>query len=158
MSRKIRRSVLFSKDVASLMYAYGDVSQPLPETVQCIDELVASYLADICANAYFSAQTVKRNKIKVEDFRFVLRKDPVKLGRAEELIRMNKIITDARKQFDNSEGKSLKRTKDEIDDEHLSPDEDEDLKTASNQTIKRSVGRPRKKTTEIKKRKKDRSS
>lgn len=129
------------------MYAFGDVAQPLSETVQCVDELVASYLADICASAYYSAQTVKRNKIKVEDFRFVLRKDVVKLGRAEELIRMNKVIADARKQFDNSEGKSLKRTKDEGDEEQFSGEEEEDMATpvAHKVAAPRPVGRPRKK-------------
>lgn len=165
MSRRIRKTSLFSKDVASLMYAFGDVAQPLPETVQCIDELVVSYLSDICANAYFSAHTVKRNKIKVEDFRFVLRKDAVKLGRAEELIRMNKVITDARKQFDNSEGKSLKRVKDDGDDDHdhdndhdqdhdhdhMSGDDEEESSMAEAMRVSRPVGRPRKKKTETNK-------
>lgn len=105
------------------MYAYGDVPQPLPETVQCVDELLSSYLADICTYAYKTAQTVQRNKIKVEDFKFVFRNDPIKLGRAEELILMNKVITDARKQFDNTEGKSLKRAKnDEVKDDEEGDD------------------------------------
>lgn len=118
MSRKLKKKNLFSKDIASLLYAYGDSPQPLPETVQCIDELVSAYLSDICISAYRCAQTVHRTKIKVEDFKFVLRKDPVKLGRAEELIMMNKVIADARKQFHNLEGKSMKRVphnNDELD-------------------------------------------
>ncbi|QEU60738.1 Taf13 [Kluyveromyces lactis] len=159
MSRRIRKTSLFSKDVGSLMYAFGDVAQPLPETIQCVDELVVSYLSDICANAYYSAQTVKRNKIKVEDFRFVLRKDEVKLGRAEELIKMNKVITDARKQFDNSEGKSLKRVKDDGDDDHISADEDEETTTVPEPVpTSRPVGRPRKKGNELSKKKKRETS
>ncbi|CDO93724.1 unnamed protein product [Kluyveromyces dobzhanskii CBS 2104] len=154
MSRRIRKTSLFSKDVGSLMYAFGDAAQPLPETVQCIDELLVSYLSDICANAYYSAQTVKRNKIKVEDFRFVLRKDEVKLGRAEELMRMNKVITDARKQFDNSEGKSLKRVKDDGDEDHISADEDDDGAVPEPVPTTRPVGRPRKKGNEPPKKRK----
>lgn len=80
MSRRLKKTHLFSKDVAALMYAYGDVPQPLPESVQCVDELVSAYLVDICMSAYRTAQTVHRNKIKVEDFKFVLRNDPVKLA------------------------------------------------------------------------------
>lgn len=124
MSRKLKKTHLFSKDVASLLYAYGDAPQPLPETVQCVDELVSGYLVDICTAAYRTAQTVHRNKIKVEDFKFVLRNDPVKLGRAEELMQMSKVITEARKQFDNSEGKSLKRARGE--EVHAKEDEEYD--------------------------------
>ncbi|AAS51572.1 ADL347Cp [Eremothecium gossypii ATCC 10895] len=127
MSRKLKKTNLFSKDVAPLMYAYGDSPQPLPETVQCVDELVTSYLTDICANAYRCAQTVHRTKIKVEDFKFVLRNDPVNLGRAEELIMMNKVIADARKQFDNSEGKSLKRVNKDEDLEDIPEEDGEDM-------------------------------
>ncbi|AET41445.1 Taf13p Ecym_8158 [Eremothecium cymbalariae DBVPG len=128
MSRKLKKTNLFSKDIASLLYAYGDSPQPLPETVQCVDELVVGYLTDICTSAYKCAQTVHRTKIKVEDFRFVLRNDAVKLGRAEELIAINKVIVDARKQFDNSEGKSLKRVNNKEEDLDDIPEEDgEDL-------------------------------
>lgn len=109
MSRRLKKTHLFSKDVAALMYAYGDAPQPLPESVQCVDELVSAYLVDICMSAYKTAQTVHRNKIKVEDFKFVLRNDAIKLGRANELIKLNKIITESKKLFNSSEGKSLKR-------------------------------------------------
>ncbi|SCU93956.1 LAMI_0E16182g1_1 [Lachancea mirantina] len=133
MSRRLKKTNLFSKDVASLMYAYGDSPQPLPETVQCLDELVSSYLVDICMAAHKTAQTVRRNKIKVEDFKFVLRNDPVKLGRAEELIKLSRIITDAKKLFKSSEGKSLKRMRDglglgdeEVDDDTEEPHEEEE--------------------------------
>ncbi|SCW00241.1 LAFE_0B12552g1_1 [Lachancea fermentati] len=124
MSRKLKKTHLFSKDVSSLMYAYGDVPQPLPESVQCLDELVSSYLVDICMEAFRTAQTVRRNKIKVEDFKFVLRRDSVKLGRAEELIKLSRIITDAKKLFKNSDGKSLKRMRE--DETHITEAEIED--------------------------------
>ena len=51
------------------------------------------------------ATHARRNKIKVDDFKFALRRDPKKLGRVEELLVMAKVIADARKQFDdNPEG------------------------------------------------------
>lgn len=112
MSRKLKRSNLFAKDVSSLLYAYGDVAQPLPETVQCLDELVSGYLVDVCSSAFRAAQNCQRNKIKLEDFRFAVRHDPIKLGRAEELIATNKLITEAKKQFNGSDSSSLKRFRD----------------------------------------------
>jgi transcription initiation factor TFIID subunit 13 len=47
------------------------------------------------------ASQARRNKIKVDDFKFALRHDPRKLGRVEELLVMSKVIADARKQFDD---------------------------------------------------------
>lgn len=112
MSRKLKRTSLFAKDVSSLLYAYGDVAQPLPETVQCLDELVSGYLVDVCSSAFRAAQNCQRNKLKLEDFRFAVRHDPIKLGRAEELIATNKLITEAKKQFNGSDSNSLKRFRD----------------------------------------------
>ncbi|SCV02022.1 LAME_0G20054g1_1 [Lachancea meyersii CBS 8951] len=150
MSRRLRKPHLFSKDVSALMYAYGDVSQPLPESVHCLDELVSSYLVDICMSAYRTAQTVHRNKIKVEDFKFVLRKDEVKLGRAEELIKLSKIITDANKLFKSSEGKTAKRARDmaEFNDEdgEDEADDDHEIEGGANRGEKKEVSKKRRKT------------
>lgn len=104
MSKKLKRTSLFAKDINSLLYAYGDVAQPLSETVNCLDELVSSYLTDICHNANkVSKHTISKSKIKIDDFRFVLRNDPIKLGRADELIATNKLITEAKKQFNETD-------------------------------------------------------
>ncbi|KAF3924328.1 hypothetical protein ABW21_db0208800 [Orbilia brochopaga] len=55
-----------------------------------------------CHEAAKSASHARRNKIKVDDFKFALRRDPRKLGRVEELLAMTKVIQDARKQFDET--------------------------------------------------------
>ncbi|CAI6566691.1 CFF_HP2_G0035070.mRNA.1.CDS.1 [Saccharomyces cerevisiae] len=126
MSRKLKKTNLFNKDVSSLLYAYGDVPQPLQATVQCLDELVSGYLVDVCTNASHTAQNSQRNKLRLEDFKFALRKDPIKLGRAEELIATNKLITEAKKQFNETDNQnSLKRYREE-DEEGDEMEEDED--------------------------------
>jgi transcription initiation factor TFIID subunit 13 len=48
--------------------------------------------------------------VKVDDFKFALRNDHRKLGRVEELLVLQREINEARKTFDNSEGKSLSRS------------------------------------------------
>lgn len=120
--KRLKKTNLFHKDIHSLLYAYGDVAQPLNKTVQCLDELVSSYLVDICTEASMVASS-KRNKIRVEDFKFVLRKDPVKLARAEELISTNALITEAKKQFNENDNQNLRRYK---EDEEEDDDEDEE--------------------------------
>ena len=56
MCTEAEKTNLFNKDVSSLLYAYGDVPQPLQATVQCLDELVCGYLVDVCTNAFHTAQ------------------------------------------------------------------------------------------------------
>lgn len=130
MSKKLKKTSLFSKDVSSLLYAYGDVAQPLPETVQCLDELVSGYLVDVCSNAFRVAQGSRRSKLKLEDFKFAIRHDPVKLGRAEELIATNKLITEAKRQFNGTDNQALKRFRSGEEDEEEQDDEaDEDGET-----------------------------
>lgn len=145
MSRRLKRTNLFSKDVSSLLYAYGDVPQPMQSTVHCLDEIVAQYLVDVCSSASHVAVNSQRNKVKLEDFKFALRKDQVKLGRAEELIATNKVITEAKKQFNETDNSSLKRIRgrDQDDDESGIDEEDVDLQKVSNietNTTKKSNG------------------
>ena len=83
------------------MYAYGDDVEPLPESVQVLDEIVTEFIVDMCHDAARMASQARRNKIKVDDFKYALRHDPKKLGRVEELLQMSKVIAEARKQFDD---------------------------------------------------------
>lgn len=55
---------------------------------------------DMCHDAARSAAQARRNKIKVDDFKYALRKDKRKLGRVEELLVMSKVIAEARRQFE----------------------------------------------------------
>ena len=167
MSRRLKRTNLFSKDVSSLLYAYGDVPQPLQSTVHCLDEVVAQYLVDICASAVHTSQTAQRPKVRLEDFKFALRHDPVKLGRAEELIATNKVITEAKKQFNEADNSALKRFGDgtgndgnpaaENDGDGEGEDEDDDDQDSADETrtspVKKSTG-PRPKTKQKQKAKK----
>jgi len=84
------------------MYAFGDDVNPLTESVNVLDEFVTEFIIEMCHEAAKSATHARRNKIKVDDFKFALRRDPKKLGRVEELLHMSKVIQDARKQFDDT--------------------------------------------------------
>lgn len=98
--RKVR-GPLFARELKSMMYAFGDVEDPLPETVAMMESILVDYLTQICHEA--GRVSGQRAKVKVDDFRFVLRNDSRKLGRVEELLRLQKVIADARKQFDDKD-------------------------------------------------------
>ncbi|ODV89728.1 hypothetical protein CANCADRAFT_19534, partial [Tortispora caseinolytica NRRL Y-17796] len=99
-SRKRKRAGLFTNDVRSLLYAFGDVKNPNSETVAVLEDILSGYIVDLCHEASKFSRTAGRAKVKVDDFKFALRKDPQKIGRVEELLAMQKLIRDAKKTFD----------------------------------------------------------
>ncbi|KAI9733243.1 MAG: Transcription initiation factor TFIID subunit 13 [Cirrosporium novae-zelandiae] len=95
----------FANDLKAFLYAFGDDPDPLPETVKILDEIVTDFIIETCHAAAQVASHSRRQKVKVEDFKFVLRKDEVKLGRVMELLTMDKELKEARKQFDDKDDK-----------------------------------------------------
>lgn len=98
------------RQVRLLLLAYGDPSphhsyrpEPLPETVRVLDEIVTDFILEMCHGAAQYANYSRRQKIKVDDFRFALRRDPNKLGRVQELLRMERELKEARKAFDQND-------------------------------------------------------
>ncbi|KAF8418547.1 transcription initiation factor IID, 18kD subunit-domain-containing protein [Tirmania nivea] len=67
------------------------------QSVELLDDLVTEYIVDMCYKAAKMATYVRRNKIKVDDFKFALRRDLKKLGKVKELLLMSKVIADVRK-------------------------------------------------------------
>ncbi|KAI9817654.1 MAG: Transcription initiation factor TFIID subunit 13 [Phylliscum demangeonii] len=98
-----QRQPNFTKELKLLMYAYGDDREPLEETVKILDELVTDFIIEMCHEAAVSATLARRQKIKVDDFRFALRTDAVKLGRVQELLHMDKVLKDWRKLFNEND-------------------------------------------------------
>lgn len=129
---------LFAKDLRNLMYAFGDVPNPDPESVALLEEMTVDFITDLCCRARPSpyslglgtsnisnsssafgatlddqdssaatgagAETLPpraphRLRVKLEDFRHALRKDveAKKLGRMEQLLYADKVVTEARR-------------------------------------------------------------
>lgn len=68
-----------------------------------LDEIVTDFVIEMCHGAAQYATYSRRQKIKVDDFRFALRRDPNKLGRVQELLRMERELKEARKAFDQND-------------------------------------------------------
>ncbi|KAH3675963.1 hypothetical protein WICMUC_002259 [Wickerhamomyces mucosus] len=108
MSTKKKKSQRqFTKDIENLLYAYGDIETPELDTINALEDILLTYVTDLCHSASLYSKTTRRAKIKVDDFKFVLRNDPIKLNRIGELLLLHKEIADAKKQFDDKEGKSF---------------------------------------------------
>ncbi|KAJ1986511.1 hypothetical protein GGI04_006188 [Coemansia thaxteri] len=96
-SKQFQRHKLFTRELPMLMYAFGDTMAPAPESVDVLEDILVDYVNSMCVQA--AKVSGRRGKVTVDDFKFVLRKDPKKLARVEELIAMNKEIETARTMF-----------------------------------------------------------
>lgn len=100
----------FPEEVKHLLHGFGapsppstppdQVPDPYPETLRLLDEALTDFIIEICHSAVAVATYSGRQKLKVDDFRFVLRKDPVKLGRVQQMYLTGKDINRDRKAFD----------------------------------------------------------
>lgn len=93
-----------SSDLEAFLIAFGDDDHPLPETVKCLDEIVTDYIIETCHEAASVAHHARRAKIKLDDFKFMLRRDTTKLGRVSEMLETDKELKRKRKAFDTDEG------------------------------------------------------
>ena len=85
----------FEKELRSMMYGYGDSSSPLPESVQLMEDLVTDYLQQVLQQAQCACEERQRAakarvgtdvKVRERDLLFVLRKDPRRHRRVQELL------------------------------------------------------------------------
>jgi len=87
-------------ELAQLLFAHGDIRNPLPSTIRTLDSITTDYIIQICFGAAQSAALHNRAKVKIDDVMFALRKNPGALGRIEEMQEKSKVIQVARKAID----------------------------------------------------------
>ena len=82
--------------------------------MRILDEIVTDFIIETCHLAARSAAYSRRQKIKVDDFKFAIKGDEGMLGRVQELLGMERELREARRQFEVGEGKvGLERGKGE---------------------------------------------
>ncbi|KAI1118041.1 transcription initiation factor IID, 18kD subunit-domain-containing protein [Nemania sp. NC0429] len=135
--KHVGKETFNSKEIATLLYAYGDVRDPIPETVRVLDEIVTEFLEGVCFEASRHAQVAGRQKLKFDDFEFALRRNPQYLGKVKAMIEKRQTIKEMRKTFNQDDDALMKdmaaRDKDagnpkQDEDELLGLDDDLDLK------------------------------
>ncbi len=99
-SKKIRREKntekgFSPKTIALMMYGFGDVEDPLQESVALLDKMVLEYIHEMTLKAVKLRQL--GGKISHEDLLFLVRKDPKKFQRVRELLKVHKDVTKYRK-------------------------------------------------------------
>lgn len=72
--------------------------------MRVLDEIITDYIIETCHEAASVAHHARRAKIKLDDFKFMLRRDTVKLGRVSDMLETDKELKRKRKAFDTDEG------------------------------------------------------
>ncbi|KAL4038899.1 hypothetical protein IC575_002536 [Cucumis melo] len=108
MSRILLAASLFTH-MFSAAQKYN--ASPLPESVALMEDIVVEYITELV----YKAQEIgsKRGKLSVEDFLYLMRKDPRKLNRSTELLSMNEELKQARRAFEIDEDKLKKAFEEE---------------------------------------------
>ena len=94
------RSLHDDKTVEAFLYAFGDTPPSLPSTIRTLDEIVTDFIIEACHEAALCASYSRRAKIKVDDFKFTLRKDGRKLGRVADMLAKDADMKKERRGFD----------------------------------------------------------
>ncbi|RDL38109.1 uncharacterized protein BP5553_05542 [Venustampulla echinocandica] len=96
------------QELQHFLFAYGDVHQSLDTTRKVFDELLTDFITELCFEAARSAQLAGRQKIKLDDIKFACRKNPIYLGKIEEVMSKKEEIDKAKKLVDVNDDKITK--------------------------------------------------
>lgn len=97
---RTKGATLHPQDLQELLYGFGDARTSLPLTLSTLDEILTDFIIETCHAAALSASYSRRQKIKADDFKFVLRKDEMLLGRVLEQLWKDKRIKTERRFLD----------------------------------------------------------
>ncbi|EMR66880.1 putative transcription initiation factor tfiid subunit protein [Eutypa lata UCREL1] len=110
--KNVGKETFQPKDVSRLLFAYGDVEAPLPESVRVLDEIVTEFLEGVCFEASRHAQVAGRQKLKFDDFEFALRRSPTYLGKVRSMIDKRQHIATMRNLFKENDDDLISQEKD----------------------------------------------
>ena len=99
------RQYLSSNSTPNTTHPPTPFTQPFPETLKVLDEILTDFIIETCHNAVAVATYSGRAKLKLSDFEFMLRRDSIKLGRVQEMFKKKRDIDNKKKLFDATEGK-----------------------------------------------------
>ncbi|KAK5105832.1 hypothetical protein LTR62_002112 [Meristemomyces frigidus] len=97
---KAAQTFFSQTDLSELLFAYGDNPPSLPTTLSILDSILVSFITETCHVAALSASYSRRQKIKIDDFKFVLRHDEYLLGRVLEQMFKDQRIQQEKKGVD----------------------------------------------------------
>ncbi|QIW97453.1 hypothetical protein AMS68_002971 [Peltaster fructicola] len=99
---RVRQRPFFTAgDLFEYLTAFAAPNPPhLPSTIAALDEILTDFIIETCHMASLCASYSRRQKIKVDDFKWALRQDERLLGRVQEQQWRDKKMKEERKGID----------------------------------------------------------
>jgi transcription initiation factor TFIID subunit 13 len=126
-----------------MLYGHGDVPQPLDTTKRVLDEFLTDFITELCFEAARAATLAGRQKIKLDDIKFAVRKHPIYLGKVEEVFQKRDMIEKAKKLMDVNDDKITKSNVKALEEEPLGEADDdmEDARTVGGKSAGTGAGK-----------------
>ena len=93
-------TINFTNELKGLMYGFGDVENPDPESIELLQDYVIEYIQNIAYAAYRRNKRKGSNEISLRDLLYVLRKDKKRYYRIPNLISFYEIAKKTKKKND----------------------------------------------------------
>ncbi|GMR38018.1 hypothetical protein PMAYCL1PPCAC_08213 [Pristionchus mayeri] len=97
---------VFRKELAKMMYGFGDDKEPYDKTLEMLESIVLDYIKEMCERA---KAVGKPDKIQLEDIHYLIRRDTKKFARVKDLLSMSEELKKARKQFEDASTEKLEK-------------------------------------------------
>ncbi|KAJ8907055.1 hypothetical protein NDN08_003538 [Rhodosorus marinus] len=78
----------FYTELRMMMYGFGDVHSPLPQSIDLMEDLVIQYICNLVQRSNEVASNRRRDRPVANDVKFVIRKDTKKLHRVQYLLEL----------------------------------------------------------------------
>eukprot|EP00743_Colponemidia_sp_Colp-15_P007269 GILK01007850.1.p1 GENE.GILK01007850.1~~GILK01007850.1.p1 ORF type:complete len:145 (+),score=35.17 GILK01007850.1:33-437(+) len=98
-----KRKRMFSREVKMMLYGFGDVVNPLSETVDLAEDLVVEYMEEMTKKAIQRTHRQGNSRMKLQDLIDLIKEDKKKCERARNLVHMHDVVAKAKKAVDVDE-------------------------------------------------------
>ncbi len=105
---KLERGV-FQSELKTLMYGFGDVENPDPESIDLIEQYVIEYIQNVSLLAYKKSKRRGFNEIKLKDLLYIIKDDKKKFYRVPSLLSFMEILKGAKRKDVNPNKKGFKK-------------------------------------------------
>ncbi|KCZ82426.1 hypothetical protein H312_00084 [Anncaliia algerae PRA339] len=93
-----KRRLSFMKEVASMMFGYGDAKTPRHDTTMAVHDYTLGYIKALLVKTHNMAKI--KGKTKADDLMYYLKRDKKKYNRVKELLKISEEVKIARKLYD----------------------------------------------------------
>ncbi|KAJ3356765.1 Transcription initiation factor TFIID subunit 13 [Allomyces javanicus] len=75
---------VFTNELKEMLWTHGDPGDPDPATLDLLEDIALEFMVDLSVQAH--RLSANKSRLRLDDLRFLLRHDPIHLGRLEEIL------------------------------------------------------------------------